>query len=98
MFKERKNEYVFETKITELTDNQKEIELLENIIKTQNKLNEANINFEYAEDGLIEYYSYEIKACRAKLNYLIKNAKMKNLEMDLVKKQKVKFKESEEAV
>lgn len=98
LFKERRIEYVLENKIVELSDKEKDNELLENILKAQNQLNEANINFEYAEQELIEYYSYEIKACSAKLNYLIKRAKIKKLEMDIAKKIKVQFKESEEAV
>ena len=53
-----------------------EIELLKSIITTKRELVIANKNFEYAEDEMIDYYSYQIKAIQAKLNYLIKIAKV----------------------
>ena len=63
---------------------QNEMELLKAIINTKRELNLANKNFETAEDGLIDYYSYQIKANKSKLDYLIKKVKQKGLEVDMI--------------
>ena len=60
-----------------------ESELIRNIIKTRKDLEFANNNYEFADSDLIDYYIYEIKANQAKLNYLIKMAKIKELEYRL---------------
>ena len=52
-----------------------DFELVECIINTKADLNVANKNFEQAEGDLIDYYSYQIKANKAKLDYLIKGKK-----------------------
>lgn len=67
-----------------MKNNQKETELLKSIIATKQELAVANKNFEGAEDDLIDYYSYQIKANKAKLNYLIKQVKQKNLTLDMI--------------
>ena len=69
--------------------NQKEIDLLQSIIVTKQELLVANKNFEGAEDDLIDYYSYEIKANKAKLNYLIKQVKQKNIKLDMMNNLKI---------
>lgn len=63
---------------------QKETELLKSIMKAKQELLVANKNFEGAEDELIDYYSYQIKASKAKLNYLIKQVKQKNISLDMI--------------
>ncbi len=63
---------------------QKEADLIKSIIKTKQELIVANKNFEGAEDDLIDYYSYQIKANKAKLNYLIKEVKRKNISLDMI--------------
>ena len=61
-----------------------EIELMRNIIETTMELNMANRNFETVNDEkLIDYYSYQIKAHKAKLDYLIKEVKQKGMVMDV---------------
>ena len=57
------------------TDKEKELELMQTIIETKEMLKIARSNFEYAEDDLIDYYTYQIKAHQSKLDYLIKIAK-----------------------
>ena len=52
-----------------------EIELLKEILNTKQDLKIANKNFETAENELIDYYAYQIKANKAKLDYLIKHVK-----------------------
>ena len=61
-----------------------ETELIKSIMKAKQELLVANKNFEGAEDELIDYYSYQIKASKAKLNYLIKQVKQKKLKLDVV--------------
>ena len=51
---------------------------------TKEKLKVARCNFEYAEDDLIDYYTYQIKANQAKLDYLIKIAKRNGLVLSKV--------------
>ena len=95
-----KNEYyVKEEKIVEKTEIEKEIELIRTIIKTREELKAANRNFEYAQDGLVDYYTYQIKANQAKLDYLIGLAKQKGLEVDMINDIKYTlWDEGEEAV
>ena len=76
--------YVKEERIFEKTEIEKEIELIRAIIKTREELKNANINFEYAKEDLVDYYTYQIKANQAKLNYLIKVAKSKGIEVDMI--------------
>ena len=61
------------------TNIEKEMELLQNIMETREKLKNARNNFEYAEDDMIDYYIYQIKANQSKLDYLIKVAKKKGV-------------------
>lgn len=76
--------YEKEQKIMEKTEIEKETELVRSIIKTKEDLRVANCNFEYAQDDLVDYYTYQIKANQAKLSYLIKLAKAKNIEVDMI--------------
>lgn len=66
-------------------------ELIECIIKTKIELNIAMKNFEQAEGGLIDYYSYQIKADKAKLDYLIKEVKQKGIELDIINELKLRI-------
>lgn len=72
-------EYIKEKKIVEKTEEEKDKELIQSIILTKRELETANINFEYAEKELVDYYSYQIKANQAKLNYLLKKVKMRGI-------------------
>mgnify|MGYP005767963355 FL=1 len=76
--------YIRENKIIEKTEIEKEVELIRSIIKTREELKAANSNFEYAKEDLVDYYTYQIKANQAKLNYLIKIAKSKGIEVDMI--------------
>lgn len=70
-----KGEYLKETNISEKGELEREIELIKNIIKTREELKNNNKNFEFAENDLVDYYIYQIKANQSKLDYLIKLAK-----------------------
>ena len=78
-------EYRKEQKIIERDEFQKEKDLIKIIIKTRDEIKNANNNFEYADSDLIDFYIYKIKANQAKLNYLIKLAKSKGLNVDFIK-------------
>ena len=76
--------YLKEENIVEKTEIEKEQDLIRMIIKTREELKIANRNFEYAQDDLIDYYTYQIKANQSKLDYLIKIAKTKGIEVDMI--------------
>lgn len=61
-----------------------EIELLKLVLSTKRELITANKNFESAEAELVDYYSYQIKANKAKLDYLIKQVKTKGIAVDMI--------------
>lgn len=84
-------EYKKEEKIVEKTELEKEMELIRSIIKTREELKSNNKNFEYAKEELIDYYTYQIKANQAKLDYLIKLAKLKGIEVDMINNKKYTF-------
>ncbi len=87
--------YIKEQKIVEKTEIEKEMELIRSIIKTREELKSNNKNFEYAKEELIDYYTYQIKANQAKLDYLIKLAKLKGIEVDMINNKKYTFLEEE---
>lgn len=92
--------YVKENKIIEKNEIQKEVELIRTIIRTREDLKNANRNFEYASDDLVDYYTYQIKANQAKLDYLIRLAKAQGIEVDMIKNMMYRLwkQEEEEAV
>ena len=93
------NEYVREEQIREKTEREKEIELIKSIIQAREDLKVANRNFEYAGGDLIDYYTYQIKANQAKLDYLIKIAKSRGLTVDMINDMRFRlWEEDEEAV
>ena len=65
-----------------MDNKENEIELLKSILATKRELNIADKNFESAEEELVDYYAYQIKANKAKLDYLIKQAKQKEISID----------------
>ena len=87
------DDYVEETKIIEKTDKEKENELVRSILRAKSELDLYMKNFEYAEDDLIDYYTYQIKAVRAKLDYLMKKAKDKEIVFDMINQVELKLKE-----
>ena len=91
-----KEEFIKEELVENKNELDKEIELIRNIIKTREELKSDNRNFEYAESDLIDYYIYHIKANQAKLDYLIKLAKMKGIAIDSIEQKKYEIYEGEE--
>ena len=76
--------YIRENKIEDKSEDEKNLELIVSIIKAKNDLDSANKNFEFAEDGLVDYYSYQIKANQTKLDYLMKKAQKKGIALDMI--------------
>ena len=72
-------EYLLKKMMKGKTEEEIRIEIMQIIIETKEKLKIARCNFEYAEDDMIDYYSYQIKANQSKLDYLIKIAKSKGI-------------------
>lgn len=69
------------------------LDLISSIFRTQRELINATKNYEFAEGDLIDYYSYQIKANKSKLDYLLKSAKNKGIIMDRIKQ--IEFKANE---
>lgn len=88
--------YMQESEIENVEEREREIELIKNIIKTRKELKNVDKNFEYAQDDLVDYYIYEMKANQAKLNYLIKMAKMKGITVDMINDIKYRLSSDEE--
>ena len=84
-------EYMLEKMIKGKTYKQKEFELMQTIIETKELLKVARSNFEYAEDDLIDYYAYQIKAHQSKLDYLIKIAKRKGIVLSRINELKTRL-------
>lgn len=83
--------YLKEINIVDKTEVEKERELIDNIAKTTRELKVANNNFNFAQGDLVDYYTYQIKANQAKLDYLIKMAKRKGIKVDIGKKEEKKL-------
>ena len=71
--------YYKETKIIDKNEKEKELELINSIVKARIDLEQAHKNFEFAEEDLIDYYTYQIKANQSKLDYLTRLAKSKKI-------------------
>ena len=83
-------EFVREIKIKEKSKEELNVILVQSIIKTNNELINARKNYEFAEGELIDYYLYQIKANKAKLNYLIKKSKANGITIDRIKQIELK--------
>ncbi len=79
-------EFEKETLIKDSNDKEKKNQLIQSIFSTRDELNKAHINFEYAENDLIDFYTYQIMALQSKLDYLTKIAKGKNIDINFVYK------------
>ena len=78
------NQYVREQKIIDKTEIEKNTELVISIIKTKEDLEMARKNYEFAENELIDYFLYQIKANQSKLDYLMKKAKDNDIMMSMI--------------
>lgn len=76
--------YLKEEKISDKTEEEKKIELIMSVLKTKRELDLAIKNFETAEKGLVEYYTYQIKASKSKLDYLVRKAREKGISLNMI--------------
>lgn len=83
-------DFVKEKKIKDKSKEEFNTILVQSIIKTNNELQNARNNYEYAEGELIDYYLYQIKANQSKLNYLIKKSKANGIEVNRIEQMKYK--------
>ena len=67
-----------------MDNKENEIELLKCVLATKRELILADKNFQSAEGELVDYYSYQIKASKSKLDYLIKQVKTKGIVVDMI--------------
>lgn len=72
------------------------LELICSIFRTQNELINATNNYDYVDGDLIDYYSYQIKATKSKLDYLLKSAKSRGIVIDRLKQIEIKSNEISE--
>lgn len=82
--------YIKERRVVDYTEDEKDLELIVSVLKAKQDLNLAHKNFEYAEEGLIDYYSYQIKANKTKLDYLMKKARKKGIALDMINEMYIK--------
>ena len=73
-------DYIKDYNIIDTDEKQKEFQLIQTIKYTQQDLIKAHSNFEYADEELIDFYAYQIKALQSKLDYLTRLAKIKNIQ------------------
>lgn len=90
--------YKKEELMIERTNLDNDKELIFHIIRTRKDLDFANRNYEFADADLIDYYIYQIKANQAKLDYLIKMAKVKGLNVNFIKDMEYRLKKDNEEV
>ena len=83
-------EYVKEYNIKDKSKEELNTILVKNILKTNNDLQNARNNYEYAEGELIDYYLYQMKANQSKLNYLIKESKANGITIDRINQIRIK--------
>lgn len=91
-------EFVKERKIVDKSREELNTMLVQSIIKTNNELQNARNNYEFAEGELIDYYLYQIKANQSKLNYLIKKSKANGITIDRLKQIELKNNERYDVV
>ena len=77
-------EYLKEEKIIDKTEEERKIELIISVLKTKEELELANKNFNIAENELIDYYIYQIKASKTKLDFLMNKAKSSGISLDML--------------
>ena len=75
-----------ESKQTKMMKEEEKREIVLSILKTKIDLDLAIKNYEFAEGEIIDYYLYQIKANKSKLDYLIKMAKEKRIIVDMIDK------------
>ncbi len=68
----------------EKTEQEKKIELIRSVLKSKKELELAIRNFETAEAGLVDYYIYQIKASKSKLDFLVGKARKVGISLNMI--------------
>lgn len=76
--------YLREETVVDKTEEEKKVELIMSVLKTKKELDLATRNFETAENGLIDYYTYQIKASKSKLDFLVNRARDKGISLGMI--------------
>ena len=76
--------YLREETVVDKTEEEKKIELIMSVLKTKRELDLATKNFETAENGLVDYYTYDIKASTSQLDFLVNKARDNGISLDMV--------------
>lgn len=76
--------YLKDQFVIDKTESEKKVELIMSVLNTKRELEVAIKNFETAEQGLIDYYVYQIKADKSKLDFLVKKAKSIGISLDMI--------------
>lgn len=77
-------DYEKENLLLDKSEEDKNIELIMSILKSKRELDLANKNFETAEAGLIDYYVYQIKATKIKLDFLVNKARQRGISLNMI--------------
>lgn len=70
-----REEFVKETKIIDKTEQEHNQDLLKELENSQKRLEAFHENMNFAQDNLVDYYTYQIKAEEAKYGYLLRQIK-----------------------
>ena len=76
--------YLREETVIDKTEEEKKVELIMSVLKAKRELYLATKNFETAEEGLVDYYIYQIKASKSKLDFLVNSAKNRGICLDMI--------------
>ena len=68
----------------EKTEEEKKVELITSVLKSKKELDLAIKNFETAEAGLVDYYIYQIKASKSKLDFLVNKARKVGISLNMI--------------
>lgn len=71
--------------------NKNDIDLIKCMLVTKKELDVVSKNFEQASGDLIDYYAYQMKANKAKLDYLIKEIKQKEISLNILEEVKLRI-------
>ena len=70
-----REEFVKETKIVDKTEKEHNQELFKELENSRKRLEAFHANMNFAQDNLVDYYTYQIKAEEAKYGYLLRQIK-----------------------
>lgn len=77
-----------------MNNGENDLELLKSILEAKRELGIANRNFESAESELVDYYSYQIKAIKVKIDYLIRLVKQKGISVDMLRNLEIELEQN----